>query len=194
MSKEKCECGCGQDTGVYRYTDSRRGQIKGQPKRFATKSCQLRSPLAPAERFWAKVDERQPNDCWEWQGAQHEFGYGDFVIDGKHWKAHRLSWTYAYGKIPEGMSVLHKCDNPPCVNPKHLFLGTIADNHRDMRQKERQARGVTHGHAKLTEEDARIIYGVRGILPQREIASAFGVASSVVSRIHRGKSWSHVVG
>jgi len=83
--------------------------------------------------------------CIEWTGARHRFGYGDLRIGGKLYRAHRLAWEREHGPIPAGMSVLHRCDNPPCYNVDHLFLGTQADNNRDMAAKGRHwLAGRTH--------------------------------------------------
>lgn len=110
------------------------------------------------DRFWSKV--RFPeniDDCWEWTGGKDRDGYGRFfMIKGKSsLRASRLSWEYYFGPIPAGLQVLHKCDNPACVNPNHLFLGTQADNVHDMINKNRQInlRGSQHGNSVLTEEN-----------------------------------------
>jgi len=90
------------------------------------------------DRFWARVD-RDPDGCWEWTGARWVEGYGRLSLGpgvGPK-KAHRLSWELHYGAIPDGLDVLHRCDNPPCVRPDHLFVGTQADNMRDARAKHR---------------------------------------------------------
>ena len=88
-------------------------------------------------RFWSKVDTKGSNECWEWQAAKHRQGYGIFKFDNKIQLAHRISWLLANTEIPQGMVVMHKCDNPSCVNPDHLCLGTQKDNIRDMRTKGR---------------------------------------------------------
>ena len=103
------------------------------------------------ERFWKKVDVRGPSDCWEWQGAPGNHGYGT-IIAGRggrlgSYLAHRLSWEIHFGSIPLGMCVLHHCDNRICVNPDHLFLGTKSDNHRDMCRK---GRNKTNGWENKT--------------------------------------------
>lgn len=102
------------------------------------------------ERFWQKVVKT--DGCWRWAGRnRHKFGYGIIGSNSpKHlgrrgMEAHRLSWIIHFGQIPEGLSVLHKCDNPECTRPDHLFLGTTVDNLADMRRKGREARGETHG-------------------------------------------------
>jgi hypothetical protein len=89
------------------------------------------------ERFWSKVNIPSLYACWEWTASKQRRGYGRFKLNSKPEKAHRIAWSLVNGKIPEGMCILHKCDNPPCVNPLHLFLGTHADNMKDMRQKNR---------------------------------------------------------
>lgn len=107
-------------------------------------------------RFWAKVDKGSDAECWEWTASRNSYGYGQLAVvlpSGKRPRlAHRLSWELHVGPIPEGMCILHRCDNPPCVNPSHLFIGTKADNYRDMRAKgrdgsyNRQKTHCKHGH------------------------------------------------
>lgn len=99
----------------------------------------------PGERFDAKVDKSGPGGCWVWTGKRSREGYGRFSLDGRLVNAHRWSWERAVGPIPNGLLVCHHCDNPPCVNPEHLFVGTIQDNTRDMLAK---GRGNTRGLAR----------------------------------------------
>lgn len=105
-----------------------------------------------------------------------------------------MAWEMAHGPIPAGMHVCHKCDNPPCVNPAHLFLGTEADNAHDRDRKGRQVapRGEEHGCARLNESDVREIRALRGSLTQVEIGRRYGIRQTTVSEIQRGNLWSHV--
>lgn len=125
----KCLCDCGKET----ITRGNR-LVQG-----STRSCGcLRSPPA-LERLMSKVRKRPGKGCWIWTGATSSNKYGHICRYGRHsmTTAHRLSWELHRGSVPKGLHVLHRCDNPPCVNPKHLFLGTHKDNMRDMIAKGR---------------------------------------------------------
>lgn len=97
------------------------------------------------DEFWLTASNGDDSCCWEWQGCRISYGYGRVRYDGKTRFAHRVAWELTHGQIPDGLCVLHICDNPPCCNPAHLFLGTKADNNADKVSKNRQARGDTHG-------------------------------------------------
>ena len=139
------------------------------------------------ERFWSKVDKS--GDCWLWKGAKGRDGYGwAHLTHRKMVYAHRLSWELANGSIPLGLLVCHDCDNPPCVNPAHLFLGTEADNQRDSITKNRNAIGEKNGNHKLTETEVKEIKQ-HGLTYER-LALKFGVAEVTIWRIIRGRTWS----
>lgn len=105
------------------------------------------------ERFWAKVDRKGPNDCWEWTRAKLPKGYGQCGWRGKTMQAHRLAYMLSNPQdIPDGLLVLHTCDNPPCCNPQHLRLGTAQDNSADMVNKSRQYRPARQTHCHLGHE------------------------------------------
>lgn len=148
-------------------------------------------------RFWNKVIKTE--GCWNWIGCKiGKMGYGQFrfVKNGKiQNRAHRVSWIIHNGEIPDGLLVLHKCDNPLCVRPDHLFLGTDLDNATDRMKKGRFTPpiGERNGRAKLNQSDVleirRLYYGG---MYQSMIAERFGVSQCIVSNILTGKSWKHI--
>lgn len=150
--------------------------------------------MTAAERFWAKVDTSAgPEGCWPWTAARRREGYGHFAGGPGLSYAHRFSYWLATGQHPGDLLVRHTCDNPPCVNPAHLELGTIADNMADRHNRGRDARGERINHAKLTDAD---VLSIRHRFEQGEshsdLAAAFGVSRSNVCRIVNGRTWSHV--
>jgi hypothetical protein len=140
------------------------------------------------DRFWAKVD--RAGDCWIWTAGRTADGYGMFKFGGKVQKAHRVSWIFAHGEIPDGSLVLHRCDVPGCVQPAHLFLGTDKTNAVDRDTKGRGARGERHARAKLT---AAIVDQIRQRVAagemQKTIAAELHVATSTIARIVTGERW-----
>lgn len=149
------------------------------------------------ERFWCKVDRSGgPDACWNWTGSRIPKGYGNLKWDGKNRRAHRVAWTIAFGSIPIGLHVLHNCDNPSCVNPRHLFLGTNQDNVDDRERKGRNnpPRRQKHWKHKLTNDQVADIrkrysrYGVGGE-SSLALARAFGVNPSTIQRIVRRENW-----
>ena len=144
------------------------------------------------ERFWAKVDKS--GDCWEWTGAKDR--YGQIGHNQKVKAAHRVSWEIHNGAIPDGMCVLHRCDNPPCVRPDHLFIGTMADNCKDRDSKGRHTPlpGESHGMSKLTEDDVNEIreHYAYGEFTQQEIANYYSVSQAVISDVLLYKTWVHI--
>lgn len=107
------------------------------------------------ERFWNGVDRMGDDDCWDWTGHRSPSGYGRITIDYKGYRTNRLAWMVTNGPIPDGLFACHKCDNPACCNPKHLFLGTHDDNMRDMAEKGRSALGDRNGSRLYPERLAR---------------------------------------
>ena len=165
------------------------GHYCGNPACVNPKHLYVHVIVNSRERFWSKVDIRNPNECWEWKAGRFIDGYGQFSKDNKSLHAHRVAWELTYGPIPKGMCVLHRCDNPCCCNPAHLWLGTIADNNADRDRKGRgnAPRGEQHGESKLREFEVREIR--RSSLPQTQLAQVYGVSYQTVSRIKRFESW-----
>jgi hypothetical protein len=142
------------------------------------------------ERFWGKVDKRSPDECWEWTGARNNAGYGNMRVGHSYVNAHRVSYKINIGDIPIRHVVCHKCDNPSCVNPSHLFSGKPSDNDKDKVSKGRQSRGETHPMSKLTEKQIKVILETKG--SSYEIAKCYGVSSSLIRMIKRGELWKHI--
>lgn len=142
-------------------------------------------------RFESKFTPEPNTGCFLWIAARSRNGYGSFNIGRKARYAHRVSYELYIGEIREGMHVCHRCDQPLCVNPEHLFLGTPADNMADRDAKGRQARGEAKASAKLTEHQVRAIRAAEGLL-QRELAELFGVSQTQIGQIRRRKRWKHV--
>ncbi len=142
-------------------------------------------------RFRNKLGTQDPaTGCIEWTAGHTEKGYGHMWRAGKTVLSHRIAYELKNGPIPEGMKVCHTCDNPPCCNEEHLFLGTNADNMSDMVAKGRSARGEKHGEAKLTYTDVvKIRQQLEAGVKTRDIAASFGVSKATVRRIKIKESW-----
>lgn len=139
-------------------------------------------------RFWGRVD-LQGDGCWPWTASVDRWGYGHIRINGRLQRAHRVAWELCFGPIPEGVCVLHTCDNPRCVRPIHLFLGSQADNSRDKAKKGRAA-GERNPGAKLTATDVvEIRQRRRASALHRELAADFNVHRTTISNILSGKNW-----
>lgn len=145
--------------------------------------------------FWTRVDMSAGADaCWPWRGRTAGKGYGQFMRDGRQVYAHRTALLGVDEKLVP-LCVLHSCDNPICCNPRHLSLGTYADNNRDCRSKKRHAYGETHGRGKLSEAQAREIKRLLAAkMMGRAIAREFGVSFATVCDINRGRCWAHLEG
>lgn len=176
-----------------------------------------RSDAADEARFWSKVDQAE-DGCWLWQGTLLRQGYGCIKIAGQMYKAHRLAYQYTHGPIPQGLLICHKCDNPRCVRPDHLFLGTQKDNMADMSAKGRgylnlpeskrrrvaperhwchlspdRQRGERNHNAHLTLEQIKAIrtrYEQKEV-SQSKLALEYGVAQTTISAIVRRTNWRH---
>jgi len=136
------------------------------------------------ERFWMQV--KKTKTCWLWISHTNKKGYGQIRVNGKIVKAHRFSYQQFIGPIPEGLHVLHKCDIPNCVNPKHLWIGTNFDNQQDSARKGRSS------NCKLTPDDVREIRKRHPNEKGIDLAKEFNVSGSLIGMIASGKRWSHI--
>jgi|SRR6267378_2687469 len=144
-------------------------------------------------RFEEKFDKTE--GCWNWKASCAGKGYGQIKLpkERKQIYAHRLSYMIYKGDIPEGLQVMHSCDNPKCVNPEHLSVGTCKDNQQDMKAKGRSTKGERSSCAKLKESQIhQIRYCLSIGMTQEHIARVFGVSQIQISRINTGKRWQHV--
>lgn len=181
---------------------------KGAGK-FCSVTCTNASFVRPIEdRFWAKVNKDGPvirtdlGPCWVWTAGVNDTGYGIIWYQGNNVRASRVSWELAFGGIQDGLWALHKCDNPPCVRPDHLFLGTVTDNVQDCVSKQRhrstthpetirrgsQLRAAKWTEAQVAEMKRRVRAGERIV----DVARAFNINPAKLSNMMSGRIWPHV--
>jgi hypothetical protein len=150
-----------------------------------------------SEKFWGKVIDVGSEGCWEWIGSIVAFGYGSSWNPRleRSQPAHRVAWELTHGPIPDGIEVRHRCDNPPCVNPDHLELGTHAENMADMYQRNRAALGERLPQSKLTEPEVRAVRRIHatGGFTNAQIAEWFDVSATAIWYVVNGKTWKHLL-
>lgn len=181
-----CLCKCGSERTIKAYN-----LLSGN-----TKSCgRCIKNMADSEymetvrkRLLSRVKVTE-SGCWEFQGNRHEWGYGKIKVRRFDARAHVISYKLFVGEVPEGLWVLHKCDNPPCVNPSHLFLGTVKDNVEDMIHKGRNIRGESHKNSKLTQNQVNEIRAARGLVLQKDLAEKYKVCKQTICLIMQNRIW-----
>jgi hypothetical protein len=183
-----CECGCGESARAgNRFVIGHNARLLHDPDGMFWSHVPINSDMAA---------------CHEWTGNHNTAGYGVFSTgrrgNRRRYFAHRYSWEREYGPIPDGMFVCHRCDNPPCVNPSHLFLGTNLDNHRDMWAKGRGFRAVVTGerHYKSRVTVQQVLEIRRRVAQgetQRSLAKEFGLSTTGLHHIARGDSWKDII-
>jgi hypothetical protein len=157
------------------------------------------------DRFWSHIDIRNEDECWEWKLSKDKDGYGRLKVRKNNViymiRANRFSYMVTFGEIPENMSILHSCDNPSCVNPKHLRAGTLLDNANDREIRKRHKHlATTIGEecysSKIKESDVPVIRRLyeENILTLKEIGDMYGIGERTIYSIARGTSWSYVDG
>lgn len=182
------------------YGQSRTRKSKPQ---YCSRGCQHNAWAARADarreaRFWSYVSKGGPNECWPWRAARDPHGYGRFQwAHGKPMVASRAAYFFAAGVDAGDLDVCHSCDNPPCCNPRHLWLGTAKDNTADMIAKGRVVRGASprgeaHPQSRITAEQA--LYAYHSDEPLSAIAARLGITRQAVKFIKSGTNWAHVTG
>jgi len=189
-----CQCGCGMKTNIATRTIKRLGYIKGEPYPFV--HGHKRKSIE--ERFWEKVEVGSLDICWPWKASRNKWGYGRIGYKGKLVTAPRLSYQLVFGDVPEGLCVCHSCDNPACVNPSHLYLGTFRDNNLDKMSKGRwrgnHTRGENRPQSKITEDKVKEIRNLaKQGMSNRKIAPLYNISHSAVDSVINGRTWSYVI-
>lgn len=182
--------GCEQEAKAVNLCPAHRGRIY----RHGDPNVQLRNRgigKTPELRFWSRVAiTADDNRCWEWQAGTTKFGYGEVAVNKVRFLAHRYAWFLTHGVIPN-LFILHSCDNPKCVNPKHLREGTDQDNSDDKVSRDRQPKGEKHWHSKLTAEKVRTIKTLLNSKTNNELAEQFNVSFATIADIRTGRTWRH---
>lgn len=180
-----CHCGCGKKTELAKRDNKKYGIKIGQPNYFLNGHGNKWQSRSIEQRFWAKVVKKGKNECWPWIGSKDPRGYGHFWTGNRETGAHRASWVIHFGPISNDILILHHCDNPNCVNPKHLFRGTPKDNMIDMVKKGR----APNSNAKLTRNQVDVIRSLHGKFKNRELAKMFNVSIPLIEKIIGNKIW-----
>jgi hypothetical protein len=191
-----CKCGCGNKTTIAKQSSTHHGHVKGEPVGYLMGHASRTRWGTPIDRFWSLVRKGHPDRCWPWAGDIQAYGYGRFYWEGRQQIASRVMWQIINGHLEEGDCVCHKCDNPRCVNPSHLFVGTKGDNNRDKcaKGRDKSPYGMAHSRAKLTDDgviEIRRAYKA-GEETQVSLAAKYGVSRRAIRMILDGSRWRHL--
>lgn len=186
-----CVCDCGTERVVYGETirsgsSKSCGCLKAEKNAVAMKAMRMLQSGSLRDRFFSRF-VKLDNGCWQWRSHTDKDGYGVLPGDRQTTRAHRLSYEIHRGAIPDDLIVCHHCDNPGCVNPDHLFVGTQKDNAQDALKKRRHYVGEKNGRSKLTKENVKEI--LTSDLNGQQLADKFGVTRSTINNVRRGASW-----
>lgn len=168
--------------------------LRDDPTKLLPKKVIRGRDTSLREKFLS-IGWRETSGCWIWSGRKFRLGYGSIYWDGRLLSTHRVSYLLNVGDIPEGIHVLHSCDNPPCVNPLHLRLGTHAENMRDKAERGRNAemKGERNPASKITQDVAdsiRSTWHQGGVKSKAQLARDFGVSEGIVHNVLSGRHWS----
>lgn len=179
---------CGKDFYLYH------SQLKCNAGKYCSRQCTKTGVPAsdPSIRFWKYVDKT--DYCWNWTGAKHKFGYGAFNVQGKVYTGHTYSWLLTHGVLPpKGKEIMHICDNPACVNPAHLKLGTQAENMLDCYLKNRHSKGESKSKLKEIEVRAiRMLHASHSGYSARKLSKIFNISQGHTSAIISRRTWKHI--
>lgn len=144
--------------------------------------------------FYDQIDQKAFNECWEWRGVTNGFKYGRFIFYGKNFGSHRIAYMFQKGMLPNGLFVCHKCDNPICCNPDHLFIGTNSENIADCVSKGRQVRGEKAPRAVLSNSDVLEIRKEykKGKTSYKNLGKKYGVRNAAIYKIINRRTWKHL--
>lgn len=189
LTRDCSRCGIAKPLTPEHFARDRGGYARN------CRSCKGKRPSFE-ERFWGKVQRGGPGECWEWQAGRGNHGYGELQRGARGQgmaTSHRVAYELSIGPIPDGLCVMHACDNRVCCNPAHLSLGTLADNNQDMKIKGRMVCRPPHGPRKLTSEAVSAMRARRasGEKP-KALAARFGVTEAMVSAVVTRRSWKDV--
>ena len=186
-----CICECGTTKIVYGETirsgsSKSCGCLKIEKSAVAMKTMRMRQSGSLRDRFFSRF-VKLDNGCWQWRSHTDKDGYGVLPGDRQSTRAHRLSYEIHRGVIPDDLIVCHHCDNPGCVNPDHLFIGTQKDNAQDALKKRRHYVGEKNGRSKLTEENVKEI--LNSNINGQQLADKLGVTRSTINKVRKGITW-----
>lgn len=190
--------GCANMARCQKMCDKHYTRLRRHDDPNVTLRAPHRSSLVTRLEFtgWTEVVRRpELGPCWEWNGGKYESGYGQVSTpDGRSKVAHRMAYLAWVGPLEDGQYACHRCDNPPCMNPAHIFAGTHKENMEDCANKDRNVHGEKTPWSKLTENDVRNIRTAyaTGEFSQRELGEAYGVSQSNISFAVRGRTWARV--
>ena len=186
-----CVCECGTHRVVYAATVKNGGSrscgcLKSEVNSIVMKAMRLKQSGTLEQRFFGRFAKLETG-CWQWRAHTDKDGYGVLPGDSKNTRAHRFSYEFHKGPIPDGLVICHHCDNPGCVNPEHLFVGTKKDNAQDALRKKRHYVGEKNGRSKLTEENVKEI--LNSSINGQQLANKFCVTRQTINNVKRGDTW-----